>query len=63
MLALAAHSQWLVYQMDVKSIFLNGDLNEEVYGEEPPRFKVLEPEDKVYRLQKDLYRLKQAPHA
>ena len=62
-LALAAHSQWPVYQMDVKSAFLNGELQEEVYVEQPPGFKVPGSEGMVYRLRKALYGLKQAPRA
>ena len=62
-LALAAHSQWPVYQMDVKSAFLNGELQEEVYVEHPPLFKVPGSEGMVYRLRKALYGLKQAPRA
>lgn len=63
MLALVAHSQWLVYKMDVKFIFLNGGLLEEVYEEEPYSFKVPSLEDKVCMLQRALYGLKYALHA
>jgi hypothetical protein len=49
--------------MDVKTAFLNGDLNEEVYVDQPPGFKVAGQEHKVLRLQKALYGLKQAPRA
>lgn len=62
-LALAAHSKPPVYQMDVKSAFFNGELQEEVYVEQPPGFKVLGSEGKVYKLRKALYGLKQAPRA
>ena len=49
--------------MDVKSAFLNGVLNEEVYVDQPPSFKIKNQEHKVYRLKKSLYGLKQAPRA
>eukprot|EP00253_Pinus_taeda_P026180 PITA_26180 len=49
--------------MDVKSAFLNGDLQEEVYMTQPPGFKIAGQEQKVCRLAKALYGLKQAPRA
>ena len=52
-----------VYQMDVKSAFLNGDLEEEVYIKQLEGFLLLENEDYVCRLKKALYGLKQAPRA
>lgn len=60
-LALAAQNRWNIYQLDVKSAFLNGFLQEEVYIEQPPGFVVTGKEDKVLRLKKALYGLKQAP--
>eukprot|EP00253_Pinus_taeda_P009525 PITA_09525 len=62
-LALVAQFNWKVHQMDVKSAFLNGDLQEEVYMTQPPVFKVAGQEQKVCRLVKALYGLKQAPRA
>ena len=49
--------------MDVKSAFLNGFLEEEVYIEQPLGYVVKGHEDKVLRLKKTLYKLKQAPRA
>jgi hypothetical protein len=47
--------------MDVKSVFLNGDLQEEVYIAQPPGFVDKDHPDKVLRLHKALYGLRQAP--
>jgi hypothetical protein len=63
LLAITAQHKWKVYQMDVKSAFLNGFLEEEVYVDQPPRFEVQEHPTKVYQLKKALYGLKQAPRA
>jgi len=49
--------------MDVKSTFLNGVLEEEVYIEQPPGYMKIREEKKVLKLKKTLYRLKQAPQA
>lgn len=53
----------MVYQMDAKSTFLNGDLNEEVYTEQPKGFKQHVKENYVFKLKKELCRLKQEPRA
>ena len=62
-LAVAAQLELKVFQLDVKSAFLNGELKEEVYVEQPEGFVIRGKENKVYRLQKALYGLKQAPRA
>ncbi|KAI3718335.1 hypothetical protein L6452_19200 [Arctium lappa] len=62
-LAYAAHKGFKVYQMDVKSAFLHGKLNEEVYVQQPPGFESTEYPNHVYYLDKALYGLKQAPRA
>ncbi|KAG8479014.1 hypothetical protein CXB51_028903 [Gossypium anomalum] len=63
LVALAAQLEWKIHQLDVKSAFLNGFLEEEIYVEQPEGFKVPHKEDVVYRLKKALYGLKQAPRA
>ena len=63
LIAIAAQMKWRVYQLDVKSAFLNGYLEEEVYVEQPSGFVIKSHEDKVLSLKKALYRLKQAPRA
>jgi hypothetical protein len=62
-LALAAQGRWEVHHMDVKSAFLNGDLQEEVYVQQPPGFVNPRQTGKVLKLSKALYGLKQAPRA
>ncbi|GJW28464.1 retrovirus-related pol polyprotein from transposon TNT 1-94 [Tanacetum coccineum] len=62
-LALSTHINFIVYQMDVKSAFLNGKLKEEVYVKQPPGFKSNEFPNHVCKLDKSLYGLKQAPRA
>lgn len=62
-LAVAAWEDWVVHHMDVKSAFLNGDLREEVYVAQPPGFVIDGAADKVLKLKKALYGLRQAPRA
>lgn len=62
-LGLAAQCEWEVFQLDVKSAFLHGELKEEVFVEQPDGFVKKGEEDKVYKLKKALYGLKQAPRA
>jgi hypothetical protein len=63
MLALVASGKWEVHHMDVKSAFLNGELQEEVYVQQPPGFQNFKQPRKVLKLSKALYGLKQAPRA
>ncbi|CAJ2662467.1 unnamed protein product [Trifolium pratense] len=61
--ALACKNKWSLYHLDVKSAFLNGPLDEEVYVSQPPGFEIKGKESMVYKLYKALYGLKQAPRA
>ncbi|XP_072151395.1 uncharacterized protein [Setaria viridis] len=63
LLAFAASRGYKLYQMDVKSAFLNGFIEEEVYVKQPPGFEHPNFPDRVFKLQKALYGLKQAPRA
>ena len=63
LLAFAAFRDFKLFQMDVKSAFLNGIINEEVYVEQPPQFESDKFPNHVYKLKKALYGLKQAPRA
>ncbi|KAL9274065.1 Retrovirus-related Pol polyprotein from transposon TNT 1-94-like protein, partial [Drosera capensis] len=62
-LALAANRSWEVHHMDVKSAFLNGELEEEVYVTQREGFEVQGQKHLVYRLSKALYGLRQSPRA
>ncbi|GKA95258.1 retrovirus-related pol polyprotein from transposon TNT 1-94 [Tanacetum coccineum] len=62
-LAYAAHINMIVYQMDVKTTFLNDILREEVYVSQPDGFVDQDNPNHVYKLKKALYGLKQAPRA
>ncbi|GJY56461.1 integrase, catalytic region, zinc finger, CCHC-type containing protein [Tanacetum coccineum] len=62
-LANAAHKNMTIYQMDVKTDFLNGELKEEVYVSQPEGFVDQDNPSHVYKLKKALYGLKQAPRA
>jgi len=62
-IALAARNSWSMYQLDVKSAFLHGELNEAVFVEQPQGYEKKGEEYKVYKLKKALYGLKQAPRA
>lgn len=60
-LAIAAIKKWKLHQMDVKTAFLNGVVEEEVYLEQPLGFKTRDRQTHVCKLKKALYGLKQAP--
>ena len=62
-ISLAAQKSWVIYQLDVKSAFLHGKINEEVFVDQPPGYEQKGHESKVYQLKKALYGLKQAPRA
>ncbi|GJU62242.1 putative ribonuclease H-like domain-containing protein [Tanacetum coccineum] len=62
-LAYASFKDFVVYQMDVKSAFLYGKIKEEVYVCQPPRFEDPDFPDRVYKVEKALYGLHQAPKA
>ncbi|GJU10884.1 putative ribonuclease H-like domain-containing protein [Tanacetum coccineum] len=62
-LAYASYMGFMVYQMDVKSAFLYGQIEEEVYVCQPPGFEDPDHPDKVYKVVKALYGLHQAPRA
>nr|GEV84152.1 copia protein [Tanacetum cinerariifolium] len=63
LLAYASALDFKLFQMDVKSAFLNGFINEEVYVAQPPGFIDFEKSNHVYKLKKALYSLKQVPKA
>nr|KYP38559.1 Retrovirus-related Pol polyprotein from transposon TNT 1-94 [Cajanus cajan] len=59
--ALAVQNAWPIFQLDVKSAFLHGYLEEQVFIDQPPGYVKIGNENKVYKLKKALYGLKQAP--
>ena len=63
LLAFVCYKDFIFYQMDVKSAFLNGYIMEEIYMKQPPSFENEKFPDHVYRLTKVLYGLKQEPRA
>ncbi|GJX71092.1 retrovirus-related pol polyprotein from transposon TNT 1-94 [Tanacetum coccineum] len=61
--AYATHKNFIIYQIDVKTTFLNGPLKEEVFVSQPNRFVDLDFPNHAYHLKKAMYGLKQAPRA
>ncbi|CAL2277721.1 unnamed protein product [Prunus armeniaca] len=61
--SIATQNSWPIFQLDVKSTFPHGDLQEQVYIEQPSGYVKQGNEEKVYRLNKALHILKQAPRA
>ena len=62
-ISLTATYNWDLYQIDLKNVFLHGDLQEEVYMEQPPGFVAQGEKGRVCRLRKSLYGLKWSPRA
>lgn len=52
-ISLTAHNAWTIFQMDVKSAFLNGTLEDEVYLEQPAVYVKKGQADKIYKVKKD----------
>ena len=63
LLVFSCHKNFILYQKDVKSSFLNGLINEEVFVEQPARFESFNFPNHVFKLKKTLYGLKQPPRA
>jgi hypothetical protein len=63
LISCAVNLDWDIYQMDVKNVFLRGNLHEEVYMHIPPGFETSQTNGKVLRLHRSLYGLKQSPRA
>ena len=62
-LAMAAIRHWPLHQLDIKNAFLHGDLEEDIYMEQPPGFVAQGEYDLVCKLRRSLYGLKQSPRA
>ena len=62
-IAMVAQNPWPIFQLDMKSAFLHGDLVEQVFIDQPPGYIKIGSEHKVQKLKKTLYGLKQVPRA
>ena len=62
-ISLATTYNWDLHQLDIKNVFLHGDLQDEVYMEQPPGFDAHGEKGRLCRLRKSLYGLKQSPSA
>ena len=62
-LALIAENDWKLHSMDVKTVFLNGELEEEIFMECPERVQEMEEPGYACRLVKAIYGLRQSPRA
>ena len=63
LLSMATMQSWPLYQLDIKNVFLHGDLAKEVYMKQPPKFVAQGESELVCRLHRSLYGLKQSPRA
>ena len=63
LLSMVAMCSWPLYKLDIKNVFLHGDLAEEVYMEQPPGFVAQGESSLVCRLRRSPYGLKQSPRA
>ena len=61
LLSLAVNLDRRLHQLDIKNVFLNGELEEEIYMRIPPGFEIESTRGKVWKLKKSLYGLKQSP--
>ena len=62
-LSLTTNYEWEMYQMDVRNVFLQGELEEEVYMDIPQGYNIKVPKTHVCKLRKAIYGLKQSPRA
>ena len=63
LISMVVMRSWPLFQLDIKNVFLHGDLAEEVYMEQPPSFVAQRESSLVCKLRRSLYDLKQSPRA